>query len=117
MQTAIRFTLAWSVVLALTSPAAAQTEAEAIALLSSNRREDVKSGLETLGLSATPSAVTAIANRVRRGLDAELLDLALTTLRVQNRPEAGAVLVELARHRRTDIRARALEAVAACRPP
>jgi hypothetical protein len=94
----------------------AQTESEAIALLASPRRDDVRTGLETLGLSATPTAVTAIANRVRLGLDAELLDLALTTLRIQNRPEAGPVLVELARHRRTEIRARALEAVAACRP-
>lgn len=113
---ALRWMLAVGLALATSTPALAQTEAQAIALLSSSRREDVKAGLETLGLSATPAAVNAIANRVRRGLDAELLDLALTTLRVQNRPEAGGVLMELAHHRRAEIRARALEAVAACRP-
>ena len=94
MRSLTRSLLASCLVLGASTTAFAQTEAQAIALLASSRRDDVKAGLETLGLSATPAAVNAIADRVRRGLDAELLDLALTTLRVQNRPEAGAVLID-----------------------
>lgn len=116
MQRCIPWLFASCVVLEAAATRAQSSEAAAIAQLSSSRREDVQAGLETLGLSATETAVTAIAQRIRQGLDAELLDLALTTLRVQNSPAAGPVLIELARHRRAEIRARALDAIAASRP-
>ena len=104
------------------SPIAAQaqegmSEAEAVQMLGSDNPDVVRLGIETLGLSGTPSAAVAIGDRVVRGLPPELLDVAMTTLRVLGRPETVPVLTTLCHHRRVSVRARAYEPLAATRAP
>jgi hypothetical protein len=86
-------------------------------LLDEAAPRDVLEGLESAGLSGSPRMVPLVGARIRRGLTPELLDVAIDTLAVLGRPEAGPVLFELARHRRAEIRRRAIEAIVACEPP
>jgi HEAT repeat protein len=105
--------------LGVAAPARAQRSAEvneAIERLGSERREEVRAGLETLGVAGSPRAVRPIAERIRRGLPPDLLDMAVSTLTILGRPEAGPVLFDLTRHRRAEVRLEAVRAIAATRP-
>jgi len=75
---------------------------------------EIRAGLEELGVSASPRAVGPIADRIRRGLPPELLDLAIDTLGALGKPEAGPILIELLDHRRASARAKAIAALLAC---
>jgi len=102
-------------------PAASSKNKAAIesarAMMASNRRENVEAGIQSLGLLGTPDAVEPIAERIRQGLPAELLETAIVTLMALGQPNAGPVLYELTAHRRADVRLRAVEAIPAARPP
>lgn len=88
----------------------------AVSALASTDRETLQRALETIERLEHTPAVAPIAERIRRGLPRDLLRRAVETLGRLGRPEAGPVLVELARHRRAEIRAAAVEALVATRP-
>jgi HEAT repeat protein len=92
------------------------TVPQAVELLASNDADEVRMGIETLGLIGSPAAVEPLAARIRRGLPTELLATAIDTLGILGRAEAGPVLFELVGHRRPEIRLRAVQAIAMCRP-
>lgn len=113
--------LALSALLALplsAAPAAAQemTVEQAATLLASSNPDEVRMGIETMGLLGSPAAVEPLAARIRRGLPSELLATAIDTLGILGRNEAGPILFELVTHRRPEIRLRAVQAIATCRP-
>ena len=89
---------------------------QAVALLSAGDAAQIRAGIENLGLLGSPRAVDPLAARIRRGLPAALLEAALDTLTVLGREEAGPVLFELTSHRRSEVRAKAIEGIIACRP-
>ncbi|MEZ4250496.1 MAG: HEAT repeat domain-containing protein [Polyangiales bacterium] len=87
--------------------------AEAQPLLDSTNPDEIRLGLETAVTVGGAPAAEAIAQRIRRGLPAEVLDSAIDSLAALGRREAGPVLFELLNHRRATIRAHAAEAVVA----
>lgn len=89
---------------------------DAVAQLDSSEPDEIRAGIEALATVGTAGAVEPLAARVRRGLPADLLDLAVETLGVLGRPEAGPVLFQLSNHRRADVRLAAVSAITACRP-
>lgn len=114
-------TLAALIGLATASPASAQRgqpseHAAAVAMLDGTELAEVRGGLEVLGLAGDPASVEPISARIRRGLPPDLLEIAVDTLMILGRPEAGPVLIDLVSHRRASIRVRAVQAVIACRP-
>ncbi|MCB9591800.1 MAG: HEAT repeat domain-containing protein [Sandaracinaceae bacterium] len=111
-----RLLIATALALAAASPASAQDFDEAVAQLEGTNPDAVRGGLEQLGLLGNARAVDPIAARVRRGLPPELLGVAVDTLMILGRPQAGPVLVELLGHRRPDIRLKAVQAIVACQP-
>lgn len=104
--------------LALPGAAAAQglRLSEATELLGSSDRDEVRTGIEALGLLGNARAVPPLAERIRRGLPPDLLEVALDTLTVLARPEAGPILFELTSHRRAEVRLRAVQAIVAANP-
>jgi HEAT repeat protein len=84
--------------------------------LASEDRDEVRAGIESIGVSGNARLVGPLAARIEKGLPSELLDAALDTLTVLARPEAGDVLFSLATHRRPTVRRKAIEAIVACRP-
>jgi len=104
-------------VLGLTAPAAAQSDFDqGVAALASTNAAEVRGGLEQLGLLGNARAVGPISERIRRGLPGDLLGVAVDTLMILGRPQAGPVLFELMNHRRADIRLKAVQAIVACEP-
>ncbi len=103
---------------ALAAPARAQdhTFDEAVALLNDAAAARVEEGIQALGLMGDRRAVAPLSARIRGGLPPALLVSALDTLTVIGHADAGPVLFELAVHRRPEIRLRAVQAIAACRP-
>src|SRR6187402_2518234 len=96
---------------------AAQDVQQATQLLASGKRDEVEAGIQSLGLIGTAAAVDPLVARIRKGLPPELLETALFTLMALGQPSAGPVLYELSTHRRPEIRLRAVEAIAAIKPP
>jgi HEAT repeat protein len=88
----------------------------AVAGLDAEDPAQVRGALEALGLSGDRRAVEPIVARVRRGLPPELLGVAVDTLMILGRPEAGPLLFDLVRHRRPDVRLKAVQAVVAAQP-
>lgn len=108
-------------VLGVASQAAAQRRGssdlrEGVERLDATSPSEVRAGLEQLGLLGNPGAVEPISERIRRGLPPELLGVAVDTLMILGRPQAGPVLFDLMSHRRADVRFKAVQAVVACRP-
>ncbi len=89
---------------------------EAVEMLDASDSDTVQLGIEALGTNGTARAVAPLSARIRRGLPPELLDMAIQTLGVLGRPEAGPVLFELTNHRRVEVRVAATEAIGSCRP-
>lgn len=89
---------------------------QATALLDSPNADEVRMGIESMGLLGSPAAVEPLSARIRRGLPSELLVTAIDTLGILGRNEAGPILFELVTHRRPDVRLRAVQAIATCRP-
>jgi hypothetical protein len=90
--------------------------AQAQQLLDSDSREEIETGIQSLGLLGIEHAVEPLAARIRRGLPSDLLELAVTTLMAIGQPNAGPVLYELTWHRRAEVRKRVVEAIAATKP-
>ena len=107
-------------VLALAAPTRASAQEldfdAAVALLSSGTEDEVRMGIETLGVLGNAAAVGPLSTRIRRGLPPALLEAAVDTLGLLGRAEAGPVLFELTAHRRPEIRLRAVQAIATCTP-
>ncbi|MBX7194483.1 MAG: HEAT repeat domain-containing protein [Sandaracinaceae bacterium] len=110
--------LALSCVPLVSSTASAQelTLEQASALLDSSSPDEVRMGIESMGLLGSPGAVAPLTARIRRGLPPELLLTAIDTLGILGRNEAGPILFELVTHRRPEVRLRAVQAIATCRP-
>jgi HEAT repeat protein len=89
---------------------------EVEAQLAGADRDAVRVAMENVGISGDARLIPPLAERIRRGLPPDLLDVAVDTLTVLARPEAGPVLFELATHRRGEVRLKAIEAIVACRP-
>jgi HEAT repeat protein len=98
-----------------TAPAGPPLE-ELVAKLDASDAAAIQEGLEGLGLRGTADVVAPIAARIRRGLPPDLLELAVDTLAVTGRAEAGPVLAALTTHRRATIRVKAVQAVATLKP-
>lgn len=90
---------------------------EAVAATDSPDRNTVEGGLQSLGLIGDEPALAALAARIRRGLPRELLLTAIFTVGAMGNPEAAPLLVELTTHRSADVRARAIEMIAALNAP
>lgn len=108
----IHLLLAFGLMLATSTEARAQdseTEAQALAMLESRSVDEIRLGIETLGLSPSPRAADALAARVRRGLPPPLLEAALSTFGAMQQPTSVGVVLELARHRDAGVRAKAVE--------
>ena len=89
---------------------------QATQLLDSSNADEVRMGIESMGLLGSPAAVEPLSARIRRGLPPELLVTAIDTLGLLGRNEAGPILFELVTHRRPEVRLRAVQAIATCRP-
>jgi hypothetical protein len=92
------------------------TLVQAIEMVNSTQRNEVESGIQSLGLLGNQQAAEALVQRVRRGLPADLLDLAITTLTALEQVNSGPLLFELLVHRRPEVRLRAIEAIAMINP-
>jgi HEAT repeat protein len=90
--------------------------ASAVKQLQSGEREQVETGIQSLGLLGVEAAVPPLVARIEQGLPNDLLETAVVTLMALGQPSAGPALVELARYRRPEIRLRAIEAITAVRP-
>jgi HEAT repeat protein len=98
------------------APAVDPALAELVTKLESRDTDAIQEALEGLGLHGTADVVAPIAARIRRGLPPDLLELAVDTLAVTGREEAGPVLAALTTHRRPAIRIKAVQGVAALKP-
>ncbi|MCC7540622.1 MAG: HEAT repeat domain-containing protein [Deltaproteobacteria bacterium] len=98
-----------------TTAAVPATIRPSVEALESQSVDDVRGAIEALGVSGEAAAVPHLASRIRRGLPPELLDAALDAITALARPTASEVLGQLLRHRRPDVRRRAVAAIIACR--
>lgn len=85
--------------------------------LASRDPAEVRAGIESIGLVGSARGLPLLEARVRKGLSPALLEVALDTLTVLARPEAGSILFELVAHRRAAVRLKAVQAIVACNPP
>lgn len=111
---------ALSVVGVAVCPAVAHAQvslADAVAALNANDHDKVEYGIQNIGMRGDSAGVKPLAERIRRGLPEDLLELSIMTLLALGQPSAGPVLFELAMHRRPKIRALAIETIAAIKPP
>jgi HEAT repeat protein len=93
-----------------------QEVVEAQQLLRSTDHDQIETGIQSLGLLGTPSAVEPIMERVRIGLPPDLLETCIVTLMALGQPQAAPLYFELVEHRRPEIRLRAIEAIVALKP-
>lgn len=99
------------------APAEAQVRLnEAIQMLDAQTADEVRLGIEALGTNGSARVVAPLSARIRRGLPAELLDLAIETLGVVGHRDAGPVLFQLLTHRREQVRLAVVSAIVSCRP-
>ena len=99
------------------APAEAQIRLnEAVRMLDAQTADEVRLGIEALGTNGTSRVVAPLSARIRRGLPADLLDLAIETLGIVAHRDAGPVLFELLTHRREAVRLQVVAAIISCRP-
>lgn len=75
----------------------------------------IRQAFASLGELGGDAAARAVIARLRRGLPPQLIEAAIDTLVLLNRPSLAPPLLELAQHRRTQIRIKAMQALAALR--
>lgn len=75
----------------------------------------IRQAFTALAELGNDAAAEALVARLRRGLPPQLIEAAIDTLVLLNRPAVGAALLELTQHRRTQIRIKAIEAIGALR--
>jgi hypothetical protein len=93
-----------------------QEVAAAVSLLGSSEHDEIEAGIQSLGLLGTPAVVAPLIERVRAGLPADLLETALVTLMALGQPAAAPLFFDLAAHRRSEVRIRAIEGIVALKP-
>jgi len=99
-------------------PARAQdlSSTEAVRALDARNADEIRAGIESMGLAGSARSVPALERRIRRGLPPTLLRLAVDTLAMIGSRDAGPILLELLSHRRAEIRLAAIQGLVACRP-
>ena len=75
----------------------------------------IRQALASLGDLGGDAAAHAVVARLRRGLPPQLIEAAIDTLVLLNRPSLAPPLLELTQHRRIQIRIKAMQALAALR--
>ena len=75
----------------------------------------IRQAFNTLGELGTDAAAQAVVARLRRGLPPQLIEAAIDTLVLLNRPSLAPPLLELTQHRRIQIRIKAMQALSALR--
>jgi HEAT repeat protein len=83
------------------------------AKLESGDEPAIRQALASLGDLGGDAAAHAVVARLRRGLPPQLIEAAIDTLVLLNRPSLAPPLLELTQHRRTQIRVKAMQALAA----
>ena len=73
----------------------------------------IRQALHSLGELGGDAAAHAVVARLRRGLPPQLIEAAIDTLVLLNRPSLAPPLLELTQHRRIQIRIKAMQALAA----
>ena len=81
--------------------------------LQSGNEASVREGLEALTQLGGEAASATVVARLRRGLTPQLIEPAIAALVRLKRPSASPALLELAQHRRAQVRAEAVAALAA----
>lgn len=95
-----------------TATAQAHSVDEAQALMDTPDPGLVDQGIEIIGLIGSREAGDVLLQRMRRGLPAKQLELAMVTVANMDLPEAQGTLVSLLSHRRPEIRALACKLLA-----
>ena len=85
----------------------------AAAKLDGGDESSIRQGLTALTELGGDPAARAVAARLQRGLPPHLIEAAVDTLVLLNRPVSGAALLELTQHRRSQIRSKAIMALGA----
>lgn len=93
------------------SPATALRAAED--MLASEDPAIVRKGVDALGELGGEPAASALSARLRRGLPPQLIEHAVLAVQRVGKPSAAPILLELALHRRAQIRRRAIAALGA----
>ena len=92
------------------SKARSQASLEEVAvMLSSNDEDEVRTALETAATLPAGDVLPMLEERVRSGLSRVLLDVAIDSLMLLDSKSEAPLLSDLARHRRPEVRVRALE--------
>jgi hypothetical protein len=86
-------------------------------MLSSSEENELRSALEASALLPAREVLPLLDERVRAGLPRMLLDVAIDSLLLIADRGAGPLLVDLASHRRPEVRVRALEALGRVKSP
>jgi hypothetical protein len=95
------------------SKARKQASLEEVAvMLSSSDEDEVRTALETAATLPAGDIVPMLEERVRSGLSRVLLDVAIDSLMLLDSKLEAPLLTDLARHRRPEVRVRALEGMA-----
>ncbi len=93
------------------------TVEEVAVMLAAPDEEEVRSALESAPLLPPSEVVPMLEDRIRSGLSRTLLDVAIDSLLLLGDKSSSALLAELAHHRRSEVRVRALESLARLKAP
>ncbi len=98
--------------------ARAQASLEEVAvMLSSNDEDEVRTALETAATLPAGDVLPMVEERVRSGLSRVLLDVAIDSMMLLDSKLEAPLLTDLTRHRRPDVRVRALEGMGRLKAP
>jgi HEAT repeat protein len=101
-----------------TSKARAQASLEEVAvMLSSNQEDEVRTALETAATLPAGDVLPMLEERIRSGLSRVLLDVAIDSMMLLDSKLEAPLLTDLTRHRRADVRVRALEVMGRLKAP
>jgi HEAT repeat protein len=101
-----------------TSKARVQASVEEVAvMLSSNDEDEVRTALETAATLPAGDVLPMMEERIRSGLSRVLLDVAIDSMLLLDSKLEVPLLTDLARHRREDVRMRALEVLSRLKAP
>lgn len=98
--------------------ARAQASLEEVAvMLSSNDEDEVRTALETAATLPAGDVLPMLEERIRSGLSRVLLDVAIDSMMLLDSKLEAPLLTDLSRHRRPDVRVRALEVLGRLKAP
>jgi HEAT repeat protein len=109
--------VAWTLSTSIAFAQQEMTLADATTALQSGNQTEVEAGIQALGLIGSKAALDLLNARIARGLPRDLLVTAIFTVGAMGLPEGGPILAELTTHRSAEIRARAVEMLAALQAP